>query len=84
VARGLRPLNNTNDKHDRTNGDRTMGLDDLDRRMAQLDDQLDGARKYADDAGGNWLPDPGTYQGILNDVDFFEQKKPPRARRGSS
>jgi hypothetical protein len=56
-----------------------MGLDDLDRRMAQLDDQLDGARKYADDTS-NWLPDPGTYQGILNDVDFFEQKKPPEGK----
>jgi hypothetical protein len=56
-----------------------MGLDDLDRRMAQLDDQLDGARKYADDTS-NWLPDPGTYQGILNDVDFFEQKKAPEGK----
>jgi hypothetical protein len=53
-----------------------MPLDDLEDRLSSLDELWKTAK--TDGPSGNWLPDDdGDYQGILVQVDFFEQKKEP-------
>jgi hypothetical protein len=53
-----------------------MPLDDLEDRLSSLDELWKTAK--TDGPSGNWLPDEdGDYQGILVQVDFFEQKKEP-------
>jgi hypothetical protein len=53
-----------------------MPLDDLGDRLSSLDELWKTAK--TDGPSGNWLPDEdGDYQGILVQVDFFEQKKEP-------
>jgi hypothetical protein len=53
-----------------------MPLDDLEDRLSSLDELWKTAK--TDGPSGNWLPEEdGDYQGILVQVDFFEQKKEP-------
>jgi hypothetical protein len=46
-------------------------IDNLEDRLARYDDTF---KKASVDAYGNQLPDPGTYQAVFREVDFFESK----------